>query len=65
MAGNGPKVALQLAEDRGHRFVEHRLEDVERAAHLVLDMGPRAADLVGLPPDRQHLAQLVEQHTAA
>ncbi len=59
------EAARQLGRQRRDRVEQDRLEEEQRAPHLVLDARPHAADLVGLPPGRQHLAQLVLQRAAA
>ena len=56
---------LDLAQHGRDRVEQHRLEEEQVAAHLVLDARADAAQLVGLPPQRQHLAQLLEQRAPA
>lgn len=53
--------ALELDHDLGCSIEQHRLEDEERAAHLLPDVGPQPPHLVRLPPDRERLADRVEQ----
>ncbi len=58
------EAALELLEHLGHGVVEDGLEEEEVAPDLVLDHRAHAPDLVGVPPDRQRLAQLGQQRTA-
>ena len=59
------EVVLDLVQHRRDGVEQHRLEEEQVAADLVLDLRPHPPQLVGLPPDGQHLAQLVEQHPPA
>ena len=52
------EAALELLEHLGHGVVERRLEEEQVAAHLVLHHRADPADLVGLPPHGERLAQL-------
>ena len=56
---------LDLAQHGRDRVEQHGLEEEQVAADLVLDARADPAQLVGLPPHRQHLAQLVEQRAPA
>ena len=56
---------LDLAQHGRDGVEQHRLEEEQVAADLVLDARADAAQLVGLPPQRQHLAQLVQQRAPA
>ena len=55
------ELVLDLVEHGRDGVEEHRLEEEEVAADLVLDLRPYPPQLVGLPPHGQHLAQLGEQ----
>src|SRR5205823_14648717 len=59
------EAALELHHDARRGVEEHRLEEVERPPHLLAHVRLDPADLVGLPPDRQRLADLVVQLTDA
>ena len=56
---------LDLVEHGRHGVEQHRLEEEQVAPDLVLDLRAHAAQLVGLPPHGQHLAQLVDQRAPA
>ena len=56
---------LDLVQHGRDGVEQHRLEEEQVAADLVLDPRAHAAQLVGLPPHRQHLAQLGEQRAPA
>ena len=56
---------LDLAQHLRHGVEQHGLEEEQVAPHLVLDARADAAQLVGLPPDGQDLAQLVQQPAPA
>ena len=56
----GAEAALELAHELGHGVEQHVVEEVQVAAHLVVDLRPRAPHLGGLPPQRQRLADAVD-----
>ena len=54
------EAALELAHQLGHGVVQHAVEEVQVAAHLVVDLRALAPDLGGLPPQRERLADAVD-----
>ena len=60
LSGLRAEPVLELAHQLRHRVEQHAVEEVQVALDLVLDLRARAADLGGLPPERERLADAVD-----
>ena len=54
------EAALELAHQLRHGVEQHAVEEVQVAAHLVVDLRALAPDLGGLPPQGERLADAVD-----